>query len=653
MRSLLERGQIPSRALAARTHREALQPEAIHQTHKWFGRRRASTVRAILAAWSTTSEHTFWTRFEGDMTLEGTLLDPFCGAGTMLIEGARAGMRARGVDAEPVAAAVSALSAALAGTADVADTLATLARDVGARLRPYHQVRDAASGHTLEVVHHLWVEMLACARCAQDFPLHPGTEIGRARDGAPTRVCPQCSRIETRSDGTCPCGAARTGAEGNVRAGTTQCPHCGHRERLARARERTGCAPRFTLFAHEVHNPSMHPRARIDERWFIPADDASHARYAAAERALEGREHPMFDTPLAAAPARDARLRVHRRLRYRDLFNARQRLHLSALAEAIDALEGDARQIATLAASDTLRSTNMLCGTSPAWRRLRPLFAVRGWHHVTRPVEVNPWLDGIARGTFPNAMRRIARAMRDHARPRHGRASPHHKMAQIEVRCADSASLSHIADQSIDIVVTDPPYWDKIDYTALAGAFRPWLAALGACASRRPPRALGARDHAGHLARCLTEAARTLRTGAVLALTYQGEAPAWAALAAGLRRAGLEPRALGAVLGDSAAGHHKRGRNGRWDALVVTRKPERWTPLTRVVLTVDARDERRARQRAAQRRAECEGGQWTWNPADRANIARAALAMEALERRGRHRARRLADALEDIEETTP
>ena len=120
------------------------------------------------------------------------------------------------------------------------------------------------------------------------------------------------------------------------------------------------------LFAHEVYDPRASPRATIAERWFIEASAASRRRYRAAQAALGDDEHPMFAESMGASPARDARLRVHGRTRYRDLFNARQRLHLTLLARAIDGLEGDARQIAALAGCDTLRSTNMLCGTSPA-----------------------------------------------------------------------------------------------------------------------------------------------------------------------------------------------------------------------------------------------------------------------------------------------
>ena len=45
------------------------------------------------------------------------------------------------------------------------------------------------------------------------------------------------------------------------------------------------------------------------------------------------------------------------------------------------------------------------------WRRIAPLFTIRAFRHVSRPVEINPWLDGTGRGTFPNAVRQVQRAI--------------------------------------------------------------------------------------------------------------------------------------------------------------------------------------------------------------------------------------------------
>ena len=46
------------------------------------------------------------------------------------------------------------------------------------------------------------------------------------------------------------------------------------------------------------------------------------------------------------------------------------------------------------------------------WRRLAPLFSIRAYRHIARPVEINPWLERNGRGTFPNAVRAVERAAR-------------------------------------------------------------------------------------------------------------------------------------------------------------------------------------------------------------------------------------------------
>ena len=52
-----------------------------------------------------------------------------------------------------------------------------------------------------------------------------------------------------------------------------------------------------------------------------------------------------------------------------------------------------------------------LAGYATDWRRLSPLFSIRAFRHIARPVEINPWLDGTGRGTFPNAVRQVQRAI--------------------------------------------------------------------------------------------------------------------------------------------------------------------------------------------------------------------------------------------------
>ena len=46
------------------------------------------------------------------------------------------------------------------------------------------------------------------------------------------------------------------------------------------------------------------------------------------------------------------------------------------------------------------------------------------------------------------------------------------------VRCGTSQNLSFLPDASVDLVLTDPPYFDNIAYSELAEFFLPWLRLL-------------------------------------------------------------------------------------------------------------------------------------------------------------------------------
>ena len=88
----------------------------------------------------------------------------------------------------------------------------------------------------------------------------------------------------------------------------------------------------------------------------------------------------------------------------------RQLLHLSVLAEAIAEFDEPERLALAMACSDHLTTNCMLTSYAAGWRRLTPLFSVRAFRHVPRPVELNPWMDGTGRGSFPNAVRKLMRA---------------------------------------------------------------------------------------------------------------------------------------------------------------------------------------------------------------------------------------------------
>jgi hypothetical protein len=128
---------------------------------------------------------------------------------------------------------------------------------------------------------------------------------------------------------------------------------------------------------------------------------------------LEGRDGAFApERVIPVAGRSDRRPLIHGFRHYHELFNARQLLHLTLLGKAISALEDDKdRRLLGLAYSEHLSTNNMYVGYAFGYRRVSPLFSIHSFRHITRPVELNPWLVGVGRGTFPNVLNKINRGI--------------------------------------------------------------------------------------------------------------------------------------------------------------------------------------------------------------------------------------------------
>jgi putative DNA methylase len=258
------------------------------------------------------------------------------------------------------------------------------------------------------------------------------------------------------------------------------------------------------------------------------------------------------------------------------------------------------------------------------WRRLAPLFSVRAFRHVTRPVEINPWMDGTGRGTFPNTVRQVQRAIESARSLKETSAKaierstgislavekydaidgkkPDSQEGKIEkdgqssvkIFHKNSQSLDFIETATVDLALTDPPYFDNIAYSELSDFFLPWLQLFnlarpdgqgvdgfqenlaakgrGAAAFLKFQRSLGL---------CFSEIARVLKPDGRLVFTYQHKtAGAWYALASALNGTGLRVIQVFPLLGDSNIGLHKHEGSSKWDAVFVAVKgaPTRKSP---------------------------------------------------------------------------
>lgn len=600
-RSLIVAGDLPIELLADLAMREGRRPRPIYQTHKWFARRFGSAFRGLLIAAAIKPGDDFWDAYLGGASLEGLSVgDPFVGGGTAIAEAQRLGAHCYASDVDPVAVSITRFQSRLGNVPPLKAELEQLKATIGKSLSAYHVTLDEQD-QPRPVLHYFWVQEVDCGGCGSRYDGHPHFQL--AHEAATKRqwvVCRHCGEVHElalhrkRLECTA-CGGRTPIMEGPCVAGAVTCPNCGHGERLIDVSRRTGAPPRYRLFALEylAKDPDSRP-VPASHRIFKRADDHDLARYEAASKVLREAPADLTDhLPGRVIPDQDRaddRLIRYGYRQYLDLFNHRQRLHLATLSRAIMAARPEVREALSIAFCDHLKTNCMLTSYAFGWRRLAPLFSIRAFRHISRPVELNPWLDGTGRGTYPNAVRRVERARNWMLEPREATPSGGFKgladderppMAPVATRVCSAEELSHIADGTLDLVVTDPPYFDNIAYSELSDFFLPWHQSLGLTEqiqSGLPPARLDARRNddiatasfQSRLTRCFDEIARTLKGTGLVIFTYQHKTPeGWEALGKALAQARLGVCRVFPMLGDTDAGPHKHSDSIRWDAVII------------------------------------------------------------------------------------
>lgn len=681
--TLLEQGRVPIGELAGLACREGQATKPIFRVHRWFARRLGSQFRGILSALTLPahSRRNFWNHyFNGPPLQDAVVLDPFVGGGTSLAEATRCGARGIGFDIDPVATAITRFELSAADRDGLPDGAEALMATVRSRIEALHQT-ELPDGRTVTVLHHFWVEFIDCAACGHEIELHPHYRLAfDAAKGLQWAFCRACGEVhETPLDDevlVCGCGEHTPIDDAPLSSAKITCPSCAHQAALAENRT-LGERPRWRLFAQEYIDGD--PSAWQPPRAFKAATDADRHRYAQASARLRATEkkHGVF-APGRALPQdgrSDVRPLTYGFSAYRDFFNDRQLLHLTLLGRRIaDVEDMDERRLYALAFSDHLTTNCMYTAYAFGYRRTSPLFSIHGFRHITRPVEINPWLFRVGRGTFPNALDKIRRAIEgvraaEDLAPEGGKrasagivgtnadlassdpADVIEGRARVAIATQSSTEISGVADASVDLILTDPPYFDNISYSELSDFYLAWHQVLGVAPSpydepgKSAPMAqnLAAADRSeaeveryrADLTQVLSECHRVLRPQGVCVFTYHHESTtAWRLLAEALHAAGLRPSSVVPMRGEGNGGLHSYAGTIKWDAVLVCR-PGRPSSAP-LVLTQDDLHEARRTVRYYRRRLKAEGVQF--READALNLQRAlfvSLARPSRAKKGR------------------
>lgn len=544
--------------------------------HKWWAQRLGTVFRALtIGAFAPSGADVLDLFYEPVRIPDGTVFDPFMGSGTTLVETVKLGAKAIGRDINPVAHFLVKCALSVHDRKAILETYRAIERDVADEIRSYYRA-TLADGTQADVLYFFWVKVVDCPACAAPVDLFRSRIF--ARHAYPKRVpqahavCPRCGginkvHVEDRDARCSSCRKAFDLNAGPAKGQSATCPSCDHSFPIAKTIRATGKPPAHRMYAKLVLLPD-------GSKAYHPITDEDQKLYAKAEHALA--KHKNAYPVVAIEPGYNTNQALGYNYRYwHEMFNARQLLCLAILADRIRIIPDPLlRDLFTCLFSGALEFNNMFASyKGEGTGAVRHMFA----HHILKPervpIEANLWGTPKSSGSFSTMFEgRIRRALDYADNPFELRLNQGGKTekvyglsekigapvadtygafakgVRVYLSCGDSGSTD-IPDQSVDAVLTDPPFFDNVHYSQLADFFHVWQRhILGAAGYREPDTTRSDRevqnsDEGGftdRLAAIWREAHRVLKDNGLLAFTYHHSRPeGWRCVLQALMEAGF------------------------------------------------------------------------------------------------------------------
>ena len=404
------------------------------------------------------------------------------------------------------------------------------------------------------------------------------------------------------------------------------CGACGTMQDVLATVKSSGKTGPMAGYAMQGYAPRRSAEGKpYNGRFFAPFDARLARQYDAAAREWEARKETDlkdywprsavpygFMTGIANGDIREGHGFTH----WWTMFNSRQLLVHAKLLKAI-ATSGNyqfnVREYVLGAFQQYLRNQSLFTLWNPQRDTLEPQFANNNYHPKSTVVE-NCVFPSLGRGNWASSqkgilqgrewgahpwevvsaegLKRTDTALADDISGKSEKVFPGDPVSVAENYCGSSTELTWLADASLDLVITDPPFGGLLHYSELADFFYVWLRlvlkdtypdhftaeytpkALEAVANRaREPE-----DPDGFYQRLLTqcwrEAHRVLKPGGVLAFTFHhSEDAPWVSVLESLFDASFYLEATYPIRSDETKGEGEFGsKTIEYDIIHVCRK---------------------------------------------------------------------------------
>ena len=391
----------------------------VYRMHRYFARRPYSVFAELINHYSNA----------GDI-----VLDPFCGGGVTLVEGVLQGRNVIGFDINPLATFITRMQLKNVDLTELKGALEKVMKEYKREMNQLFCTSCDSCGLDAEVN---WFEYSAETRCNNCGTAFLISESQKSKVG--TWVCPNPScksfvRFSPRAD--------TKYALINLYYSCTSCGHL------------------------HLRNPNRKDMASYH---------ALKSKLTKAE--ASGLSIPNIDFP-DCNMQRESALFKKGIFKFRQFFTDRHLLALAKLKAIIIKQDSPLREWLLFVFSSTLRYTNRMVTRNTQWRGNRPFeWAKPGFWLPPVHLEANVLREferrgnAIIRGKKDYLTRFSARVPKEHSTPKDAINSGGYSFF---VGTSSSTELP-LKENSIDVIITDPPYGSYVQYADLCNFWSVWL----------------------------------------------------------------------------------------------------------------------------------------------------------------------------------
>lgn len=414
-----------------------------------------------------------------------TTLDPFAGGGSIPLEAARLGLNSTANELNPVAAAV--LNATVAGPARVGPEFASVIRAWGtrwaaaveARLDRFYP-REKADG---SIVAYIWAHAVPCPTTGRPTPLAPDYWLARGKASGDVAIRVEAAGDDLELEVVDGPEAKRWGDTSTYKRGSATSVWTGETfgGDYIRAQAESGGLS-YLLLAVAVSRPGERGRAfRSPTSADLGALDAAAEEYDSKFAAWESQDLiPNEEIPEGHKTDEPRRMGMHR---WSDMFTKRQ---LLATAVALDELRRIVRTASEELSADDARLLSLylslgldklvdrnsrLSSWSASTQRIRNVFDRHDFAFKWSFAEFDA-----AHSAIPWCVEQVSSTMEGTAKLLISEATLLTEEDRVRVAItAGSATTLDEAANSVDAIITDPPYYDNVMYAECSDYFYVWL----------------------------------------------------------------------------------------------------------------------------------------------------------------------------------